>query len=165
MAQHNSLVFDTASDAARFIEPQRKKGTTIVTTNGCFDLIHPGHVAYLTEAAALGTMLIVGVNCDAVVRTLKGPGRPVFSESDRAHVVAALQMVDAAFVFKEPDPRTFIDILKPDIHVKGGDYSGAIIEKDAVERNGGIVRFVSYLKNYSTSNIVKRIRSHTAFDM
>ena len=164
MEQHISPVFDTASDVVRFIEPQREKGATVVTTNGCFDLIHPGHVSYLNEAAALGTMLIVGVNCDAVVRALKGPGRPVFSASDRAHVIAALQMVDAAFVFEEPDPRAFIDILKPDIHVKGGDYSGAIIEKESVERNGGTVRFVSYLKNYSTSNIVKRIRSHTAFD-
>ena len=131
----------------------------LVTTNGCFDIIHSGHIRYLCEAAGLGDLLVVGVNADEVVTRLKGPGRPVRKEDDRVLCVAALCMVDAAFIFREDDPRTFLEVLKPDIHVKGGDYTEDVIERGIVERHGGRVAIVSYLKGFSTSSVVRNIRS------
>ncbi|MBD3242986.1 MAG: adenylyltransferase/cytidyltransferase family protein [Chitinivibrionales bacterium] len=137
----------------------RVRGRTLVTTNGCFDLLHAGHVQYLYEAAAMGDILVVGVNCDAVVRKHKGPKRPLQNEADRCMLVAALRMVDYAFIFHEDDPRAFLDILKPDIHVKGGDYDAeSIIEKPVVERGGGVVRTVPFLQGRSTSQLVARCR-------
>jgi rfaE bifunctional protein nucleotidyltransferase chain/domain len=116
-------------------------------------------VRYLAEAAALGDLLVVGVNADATVQRLKGPGRPVRGQDDRGLVVAALAMVDASFIFTEDDPRAFLQVLKPDVHVKGGDYTADIVERETVERNGGRVRIVSYLKGHSTTAIVKNIRA------
>jgi rfaE bifunctional protein nucleotidyltransferase chain/domain len=152
-------VFNDARELGAYLAPFRAKGMRLVTTNGCFDIIHSGHVRYMSEAAGLGDLLVVGVNADEVVTRLKGPGRPVRNENDRVFVVAALCMVDAAFVFREDDPRAFIDILKPDIHVKGGDYTRDIIEREAVERNNGRVAIVSYLEGFSTTSVVKKIRS------
>lgn len=152
-------VFNDARELSAWLAPLRAKGMRLVTTNGCFDIIHSGHVRYMGEAAGLGDLLVVGVNADEVVTRLKGPGRPVRKEDDRVLVVAALCMVDAAFVFREDDPRAFIEILKPDIHVKGGDYTQDIIEREAVERNNGRVAIVSYLEGFSTTSVVKKIRS------
>jgi rfaE bifunctional protein nucleotidyltransferase chain/domain len=152
-------VFRDARELGSYLAPKRAKGLRLVTTNGCFDIIHSGHVRYMGEAAGLGDLLVVGVNADEVVTRLKGPGRPVRKEDDRALVVAALCMVDAAFVFREDDPRAFLEILKPDIHVKGGDYTENIIEREVVERHGGRVVIVSYLKGFSTSSVVEKIRS------
>ncbi len=140
------------------ISSLRMQGKTLVTTNGCFDLLHAGHVRYLAEAARLGDILVVGVNCDEVVRRLKGNGRPLQNERDRRDIVASLRVVDYAFIFQENDPRAFIEILRPDIHVKGGDYSENIIEKPAVEKGGGIIRIVSYLDGHSTTSLVTAIR-------
>jgi D-glycero-beta-D-manno-heptose 1-phosphate adenylyltransferase len=151
-------VFNNAHDCAVWLAPLRAAGKTLVTTNGCFDILHTGHARYLTEASRKGDLLVVGVNADAVVRRLKGDGRPLRSETDRVLTVAALAMVDAAFIFRQDDPREFIEELKPDMHVKGGDYTKNIIEREAVERNGGQVVIVSYMEGFSTTSIVKKMQ-------
>ena len=149
MAQYNNTVFETAEAVLEYITPLRKKGKTIVTTNGCFDIIHAGHIQYLSEAASKGEILVVGINCDEVVKKLKGEGRPV----------SALKMVDCAFIFTEDDPRIFLKIIKPDIHVKGGDYTEEILEKPVVEAHGGKISIVSFKEGYSTSEIINKIIS------
>jgi len=140
------------------IQKQKNQGKVIVTTNGCFDIIHAGHILYLNEAARLGDILIVGVNCDLVVRKLKGEQRPIQNEQDRLTIVASLRMVDYAFIFRENDPRSFIEVLRPHIHVKGGDYSTNIIEKETVEKYGGRVEIVNFLEGRSTSKLVEKIK-------
>jgi rfaE bifunctional protein nucleotidyltransferase chain/domain len=152
-------VFKDVHAVKKFIDPLRAQGKTLVTTNGCFDILHSGHVVYLTEAADLGDLLVVGVNADATVTRLKGKSRPVRDENDRVRVVAALSMVDGAFVFSEDDPRAFLDVLRPDIHVKGGDYNDDIIEKETVERHGGHIVIVSYAEGYSSTSLVRKIRA------
>jgi rfaE bifunctional protein nucleotidyltransferase chain/domain len=154
-------VFQTALDLQNAIANLRSQGKTLVTTNGCFDIIHAGHVQYLAEAASLGDILAVGVNGDAVVTKLKGKGRPLQNEQDRLAIVASLRMVDFAFIFREDDPRAFLEILKPDIHVKGGDYSEDIIEKAVVEKNGGKIKIVSFLKDHSTTSLIKKMAGKT----
>jgi len=139
------------------IAGMRRAGRTLVTTNGCFDVLHAGHVHYLHEAAALGDILVVGINRDEVVRRHKGHDRPLQSEQDRCRIVAALRMVDYTFIFGEDDPRAFLAVLKPDFHVKGGDYSAdSIIEREVVEQHGGKVVTVSFLTGRSTTSIVSR---------
>lgn len=152
-------VFTDVHDAETYLAPLRAQGKRLVTTNGCFDIVHSGHIRYLTEASALGDLLVVGVNADETVIRLKGEGRPVRKESDRVLVVAALSMVDGAFIFREDDPRVFLSALKPDVHVKGGDYTENIIEREVVERHGGRVAIVSYIEGISTTSLVKKIRS------
>lgn len=152
-------VFRNAREAQEHLLPLRRAGKTLVTTNGCFDILHSGHVCYLAEASMLGDLLVVGVNADATVRKLKGPGRPLRGQDDRALTMAALAVVDAAFVFTEDDPRAFLDTLKPDVHVKGGDYRSDIIERETVERNGGRIAILSYVNGFSTTSIVNRIRN------
>jgi D-beta-D-heptose 7-phosphate kinase / D-beta-D-heptose 1-phosphate adenosyltransferase len=146
-----------AHEVAQRMRNARAAGKTLVSTNGCFDILHAGHVQYLYQAAQLGDFLVVGVNCDEVVRRHKGPGRPVQGQADRTMIIAALEMVDYAFVFEEDDPRAFLEILRPDIHVKGGDYDAdTIIEKAVVETHGGRVQIVPFLTGRSTSSIVAR---------
>jgi rfaE bifunctional protein nucleotidyltransferase chain/domain len=149
--------FQTALELKAAIEPFRKQGKTLVTTNGCFDIIHAGHIQYLTEASRLGDILAVGVNCDAVVQKLKGKGRPLQNEQDRLAIVASLRMVDYAFIFREDDPRPFLEILRPDVHVKGGDYIENIVEKPVVEKYGGKIKIVSFLKDHSTTSLVEKM--------
>ncbi|MCU0609310.1 MAG: D-glycero-beta-D-manno-heptose 1-phosphate adenylyltransferase [Chitinispirillaceae bacterium] len=150
-------VFAGAAAVSAHFAPLRAQGKTLVTTNGCFDILHAGHVRYLTEAAALGDFLVVGLNADATVRKLKGESRPVNSEAARASVMAALCMVDGVFIFHEDDPRAFLGVLRPDLHVKGGDYTQDIIEREAVERGGGRVAIVSFVEGFSTTSIIKKI--------
>jgi glycerol-3-phosphate cytidylyltransferase len=157
--QLHTGLFTSVQSILEHIVPLRKQGKTLVTTNGCFDILHAGHVRYLTDAAALGDILVVGVNCDAVVQKLKGQGRPVQGELDRACIISSLRMVECAFIFYENDPRAFLELLKPDIHVKGGDYTADIIEKPVVEANGGRVVIVPFKEGRSTSGIIRRIRS------
>jgi rfaE bifunctional protein nucleotidyltransferase chain/domain len=149
--------FQTASELRNTIAQLRKQGKTLITTNGCFDIIHAGHIQYLAEAAGLGDILAVGVNCDAVVQKLKGKARPVQSEQDRLAIVASLRMVDFAFIFREDDPRAFIEILRPDVHVKGGDYTEDIVEKPVVEKYGGKIKIVSFLKDHSTTALLEKM--------
>ena len=151
--------YDSVYDIQSVIEPLRKSGKTLITTNGCFDLLHAGHIKYLSEAAQLGDMLVVGINADETVRKLKGEGRPVQNEADRALIVGSLKMVFGTFIFHEDDPRAFLSVLKPDIHVKGGDYTKDILERETVEQYGGKVEILSFVQGRSTTSIVSKIRS------
>jgi glycerol-3-phosphate cytidylyltransferase len=154
----SSSVFSGAAEVRDFLAPLRALGKKLVTTNGCFDILHAGHVQYLAEAACLGDILAVGINSDMVVQGLKGPGRPLQNEHDRLLIIGSLRAVDCAFIFRENDPRVFLEILRPDIHVKGGDYSNDILEKDVVENYGGQIRIVSFLPGRSTTSLVTKIR-------
>lgn len=158
MKSVHKTVYSDPEKIAESIFPLRKQGKTLVTTNGCFDILHAGHVAYLTEAAALGDILVVGVNSDSVVSKLKGPQRPVQSQVDRVAIVGALRVVDFAFIFEEEDPRAFLSILKPNVHVKGGDYGTDIIERPIVEKHGGVVKTVSFVAGRSTTSLIAGIR-------
>ncbi len=138
----------------------RAGGRTLVATGGCFDIVHAGHVATLQAARRLGDALVVLINSDDSVRRLKGPGRPVVSQADRARVLAAFDCVDAVAVFDEDDPRRALDALRPDVWVKGGDYGGTPLpEADLVAANGGRTVFVPYLSGRSTTTILERSRS------
>jgi D-glycero-beta-D-manno-heptose 1-phosphate adenylyltransferase len=137
----------------------RKAGRVVVFTNGCFDLVHRGHIHLLRQAKALGDILIVGLNSDVSVKTIKGPDRPIMPEADRIELIAALQMVDYVVVYSEPDPYHIIAAIKPNVLVKGGDWSAdKIIGADVVEQNGGRVAVVPYLPEFSTTQIIERIR-------
>jgi D-beta-D-heptose 7-phosphate kinase/D-beta-D-heptose 1-phosphate adenosyltransferase len=136
----------------------RPRSGRLVFTNGCFDLLHPGHVLYLDEARRLGDALIVGVNTDASVRRLKGEGRPVVEEDARALVLAGLAAVDAVTLFDEDTPRELIAALQPDVLVKGGDYRREDVVGGAeVERAGGEVRILQFVPGHSTTDLVRRM--------
>lgn len=145
----------TRASAFDTVRRVRERGGTVVATGGCFDLLHPGHVALLRQARALGDVLVVCLNSDRSVRELKGEGRPVVSEEDRAKVLRALEPVDDVVIFDEPDPRAVLDRLAPDVWVKGGDYSGAELpEADVVARHGGEVVYIPTVHGYSTTRLV-----------
>lgn len=154
-----SNTFESVEELLLVIEPLRAQGKSVVTTNGCFDIVHAGHIQYLNDAASYGDILVVGINSDHVVKTLKGPSRPVQNQQDRLSLIGSLKMVDYAFIFQEDDPRAFLDRLKPQIHIKGGDYSQNIIEKPIVETHGGKVVIVPFKKGCSTSNIISKIKA------
>jgi D-beta-D-heptose 7-phosphate kinase/D-beta-D-heptose 1-phosphate adenosyltransferase len=142
-------------------ERLRHAGRVVVFTNGCFDLLHPGHVRYLGQARALGDQLIVALNSDRSVRALKGEGRPILSERERAEVIAALAAVDYVTVFDEETPRELIAALLPDVLVKGGDWPIAqIVGREEVEAAGGKVLSLAYLEGASTTDIIDRILQH-----
>jgi rfaE bifunctional protein nucleotidyltransferase chain/domain len=149
--------------AARWVKELQAAGKKVVFTNGCFDLLHMGHVGYLEEARALGDALLVAVNTDAsAARLSKGPGRPFTPETDRARVLAALACVDRVVLFAEDTPLELITRLGPDILVKGGDYQlGEIVGRDAVLARGGRVVALPFLPGYSTTGLIDRIRSRT----
>jgi D-glycero-beta-D-manno-heptose 1-phosphate adenylyltransferase len=143
----------------RVREDLRAAGRRLVFTNGCFDLLHVGHVRYLREARALGDALLVAVNSDRSVRALKGAGRPVLSESERAELLAALSSVDFVTVFDEESPRALIAELLPDVLVKGGDYAlDEIHGRAEVERAGGRVVALPFVEGVSTTSILERLR-------
>jgi D-beta-D-heptose 7-phosphate kinase/D-beta-D-heptose 1-phosphate adenosyltransferase len=133
----------------------RRRGESVVFTNGCFDLLHVGHVKYLAEAAALGNALVVGVNSDRSVRRLKGPGRPVIAEMDRAALLAALACVRQVVVFDEDTPHALIEAIRPDVLVKGGTYTtDEVVGHEIVEAYGGRVCVTSMIDGMSTTNIL-----------
>jgi rfaE bifunctional protein nucleotidyltransferase chain/domain len=138
----------------------RPREGRLVFTNGCFDLLHPGHVTYLAAARALGDTLVVGVNTDASVRRLeKAPDRPLVDERARSLVVAALESVDAVCLFDEDTPAALIEALVPDVLVKGGDYAlDQVVGRDVVEAAGGRVELIPFVEGYSTTDLVRRIR-------
>ena len=137
----------------------RAEGGTAVFTNGCFDLLHVGHVRYLAQARALGDLLVVGINGDASVRALKGPGRPITPAAERAEVLAALASVDAVAVFEEDTPQRLIEHVQPDLVVKGGDWpEEEIVGRDVARARGGRAVSLPYVEGTSTSEIVERIR-------
>jgi len=163
MALHfQKYVFSSVELVQEVILPLRAQGKKLVTTNGCFDLLHSGHIRYLADAAALGDILVVGINTDSVVRKLKGPDRPVQNENDRVFIVGSLKMVNYAFLFGDDDPRAFLQVLRPDIHVKGGDYPQAIIEKETVEKYDGTIKIVPYSKGYSTTSLIQKIQAQVS---
>lgn len=136
---------------------QRRK---VVFTNGCFDLVHRGHIHVLRQAKAAGDLLIVGLNSDRSVTTIKGPGRPVMDEANRVELIAALEMVDYVVVFDDSDPYKLIEALKPDVLAKGGDWKmSEVVGADVVERGGGRVVLIPYLEGFSTTKIIERIRN------
>ena len=138
----------------------KRNGRRVVFTNGCFDLLHPGHIATLEQARRLGDVLLVGLNSDASVRQLKGPGRPVFPAHERAEILAALDCVHAVVIFDEPTPREIIARLLPDVLVKGGDWaSDQIVGREEVEAAGGRVVSIPVVSGYSTSAILEKIRT------
>lgn len=138
---------------------EKRNGRRLVFTNGCFDLLHPGHIRALELARELGDVLIVGLNSDASVRQLKGPGRPVIPERERAEILAALESVDAVVIFDELTPQEIISRLLPDVLVKGGDWPGdQIVGRAEVEAAGGRVVSVPLVPGYSTSDILRKIR-------
>ena len=140
---------------AKKLKKQNKK---IVTTNGVFDIIHLGHVKYLEQAKKLGDILIVGVNTDASVKMNKGDKRPINDEKSRVGVLAALESVDYVFLFNEKDPRKWLRKIKPNLHVKAGDYKlKRIIEKEIVEKNGGKIIIAKMQNDYSTTNLINKI--------
>ena len=139
-------------------ERLRREGKRVVFTNGCFDLLHPGHVRYLKEARALGDVLIVALNSDASVRRLKGEGRPIMNEGERGEVMAALESVDYVTVFDEETPRELIAVLLPDVLVKGGDWPvEQIVGREEVESAGGTTLSLPYIEGSSTTSIIQRI--------
>ncbi|MFM7556037.1 MAG: adenylyltransferase/cytidyltransferase family protein [Verrucomicrobiota bacterium] len=143
-------------------ESTRASGRVWVATNGCFDLLHAGHVAYLESARSLGDALLVGLNGDSSVRELKGPTRPLNAEADRARVLAALECVSAVVVFPEKRAVRFLSEARPDLYVKGGDYTLDTIDQDerrAVESGGGRIVFLPFLPGRSTTGLVAKIQT------
>lgn len=150
--------FIKAETLALLIRDFQNKGKKIVFTNGCFDILHPGHSAYLAEAKALGDILVVGVNSDASVQRLKGDKRPIMPEQARARLLAALAAVDFVTIFNEDDPYQLIKLLEPDILVKGGDWdTSAIVGRDLVTARGGSVQSLPFIDQYSTTSIIEEI--------
>lgn len=148
----------TIAELAPLLSLLRATGQKIVFTNGCFDLIHPGHTRYLATAHALGDILVVAVNSDASVRSIKGEKRPINSQQDRAETLAALESVSFVTIFDEPDPYKVISALQPDVLVKGGDWPiEKIIGRDIVEARGGRVVNIPFVEGASTTGIIERI--------
>lgn len=144
----------------RLVHGWKTTGKKIVFTNGCFDILHHGHLEYLAEAADAGNYLVVGVNTDASVRKLKGPERPVNREEDRALQLASLLCVDAVCLFDEDTPLELIRALEPDVLAKGGDYTiDKIVGADFVQQKGGEVRIIPFVSGYSTTALIDKIKS------
>ena len=145
-------------DLKAIVAEAKKGGKTVVFTNGCFDLVHRGHLHLLREAKKLADLLIVALNSDSSVKKIKGPDRPIIPEADRAELIAALEMVAYVTMFDEADPYNLIQELKPDVLVKGGDWPrDKVVGADVVEANGGRVVVIPYLEGCSTTQIIERM--------
>lgn len=153
------MFFQNLDDLLSQLQNDRQ-GRKLVFTNGCFDILHIGHVKYLQEAKACGDLLVVAVNSDRSVRELKGPERPLQSENDRAEILAALEAVDYTVIFDEETPIKHIEAIKPDVLVKGGDWAiEQIVGSDFVLKNGGEVKSLQFIQGRSTTNVVEKIKS------
>ncbi len=161
MSFHNQLKNKIVAkeNALRSINGQKLKGRKIVFTNGCFDILHPGHVDYLTQARDLGNFLVLGLNTDNSVKRLnKAPNRPVNTENWRAYILAALACVDLIVLFDEETPLELITFLKPDVLVKGNDYKAEdIVGYDVVKANGGEVITIPLLEGFSTTKLIEKL--------
>jgi len=145
-------------DLVKIVKDLKAKGKRIVFTNGCFDLLHIGHVRYLEEAKTRGDVLVVGVNSDSSVRKLKGPKRPILPEEERAEILSGLGCVDYVTLFDEIDPLKLIASLQPNILLKGGDWTKEqIVGREEVERSGGEVVIIPFVEKASTSNLIETI--------
>jgi len=148
----------TAARATSLIRQAQREDKVVVMANGCFDLIHVGHVRYLQAARQLGDMLVVALNSDTSIHRLKGPGRPIMNQHDRAVILAAMEMVDRIVVFDEPDVRSLLRQLQPDIQVKGTDYTEETVpEREVVLGYGGRVRIAGDPKDHSTRDLIADI--------
>jgi rfaE bifunctional protein nucleotidyltransferase chain/domain len=147
------------STAAQTVRKWQNNGLEIVFTNGCFDLVHFGHVAYLAEAAAQGQKLVLGLNSDASVARLKGAHRPIKDQKNRSHLLASLEMVDLVVLFEEDTPLELIQTIQPDVLVKGGDWSiEEIVGSTFVLAKGGSVKSLTFVEGYSTTNLEQKIQ-------
>jgi len=150
----------TLRQAARWAAAARCRGERIVATNGCFDLLHYGHVTYLQQARALGDRLIIGLNSDRSVRSLKDPGRPLVGERQRAAVLAALECVDAVVIFREKRAHKFFKAVRPDLYVKGGDYRIETLDKgerELLQKLGAEIRILPLVPGFSTTALIAKI--------
>jgi rfaE bifunctional protein nucleotidyltransferase chain/domain len=146
-------------DAVAWREELGRQGKRVVFTNGVFDILHPGHVRYLTTARSHGDALIVAVNSDRSVRAIKGPERPVNPEAERAEVITALACVDRAVIFDQDTPHDIISAIQPDVLVKGADWAhDKIVGRDIVEARGGVVIRVKVEEGHSTTNVIKKVK-------
>ena len=149
------------NELAKRVKELRTGGKKVVATNGCFDLLHLGHVRYLETARTLGDILVVGLNGDQSVRELKGTDRPVNNENDRAEILAALESVDLVAIFPELRATRFIELTMPDVYVKGGDYNSETLnseEQAALQKIGSKIDLVPFEKGYSTSGLLEKLR-------
>ncbi|MBR5303780.1 MAG: D-glycero-beta-D-manno-heptose 1-phosphate adenylyltransferase [Candidatus Gastranaerophilales bacterium] len=145
-------------EAGKLALKLKKQGKTSVFTNGCFDILHVGHVRYLKESARYGDVLIVGLNSDTSVKRLKGESRPINNESDRAELLSELGFVDYVVIFDEDTPEALLDEIKPNIYTKGADYTlETLPEAKIVIKNGGCVEFIDLVAGKSTTNVIKKI--------
>jgi D-glycero-beta-D-manno-heptose 1-phosphate adenylyltransferase len=157
--RHTHMPVMNRDEAVAWTRNLHEAGKAVVFTNGVFDLLHPGHVRYLTEARAQGDALIVAVNSDRSVRAIKGPSRPITSEQERAEVLSALAAVDAVVIFDEDDPHAIISAIRPDVLVKGADWAAdRIIGRDVVEARGGRVVRIQFAPGFSTTAMIEKIR-------
>lgn len=141
------------------IDRIHQEGKTVVTTNGCFDILHVGHVKYLEKTKTFGDYLIVLLNSDKSVKSIKGPTRPVNNELDRAEVLSALRCVDYVVLFDEDSPRNLLDEMKPDVYTKGADYNmDTLPEADIMKKNGTKVEFIDFVEGKSTTNIINKMK-------
>jgi D-beta-D-heptose 7-phosphate kinase/D-beta-D-heptose 1-phosphate adenosyltransferase len=153
--------FYTREELLKQRQRWKRQGKTVVFTNGCYDLLHPGHIRLLEQARSLGDVLILALNSDASTRRAKGPSRPLIAERERAELASALEAVDAVVLFDEDTPRDLIASVLPDVLVKGADWSHFVAGREEVEAAGGKVLTIALEAGYSTTNIVERILSRT----
>ncbi len=150
----NKIITENLSEILISIRNQK-----VVTTNGCFDILHYGHISYLWRARELGDVLICCLNSDSSVKSLKGEKRPIFPEYVRARQLAALECVDYVITFNDLTPQYILDVIKPSIHVKGGDYDlNKLPEKDVVEKNGGKIVLIPFIQGFSTTELINKIK-------
>ena len=155
LTEHKIISIDEIGNRVR---SWREKSRKLVFTNGCFDILHSGHVRYLQTAAGFGDILVLGLNSDTSVRKLKGSRRPIMTQTDRAYILSAIEAIDCIVIFYEETPARLIQKISPDVLVKGGDYlPGDVVGYDTVKENGGCVKIVPYVEGKSTSGIVNSI--------
>lgn len=141
-----------------FVSKLKNQGKTIVTTNGCFDILHVGHVRYLQKTKTFADVMIVCLNSDDSVRRIKGPQRPINNENDRAEILCALECVDYVVIFDESSPETLLCEIKPDVHTKGADYTiETLPEAKSIIANGGRIEFISFVEGKSTTKVIEKI--------
>jgi D-glycero-beta-D-manno-heptose 1-phosphate adenylyltransferase len=147
------------AQAKALVRQWKSEGRKVVFTNGCFDILHLGHVDYLEKARALGDKLVLGLNTDDSVSRFKGPDRPIQDQNSRAHILASMQFIDLVVFFNEDTPRDLISELIPDVLVKGSDYLAEnIVGADVVKKAGGVVKTIAFVPGYSTTRIVEKIK-------
>lgn len=150
----------SAENVSAFVEKLRKSGKKVVATNGCFDILHVGHVRYLQKTKSFADYSIVLLNSDKSVRSIKGKGRPINNENDRAEVLCALSCVDYVVLFDEDSPGKLLDKIKPDVYTKGADYTMETLpEADIMRKNNTKVEFITFVEGKSTTNVINKIKS------